>query len=127
MSGINIMTQYQHYFGVADIGGATGLIFSLFYAGAMVGIAGGPFLSDRFGRRMPIIVGSIVALCGAIIQATSFSSNIHLQFCLTGQSNNFELLDSFSDLDPQCVSPMVLCLPSKWLTLSGADVSEVFS
>jgi len=68
------MTQYQSYFGVAALGGATGLIFSLFYAGAMVAIATGPFLADKFGRRMPIIVGSLVALAGAIIQASSQSS-----------------------------------------------------
>jgi MFS family permease len=74
MSGINVMSQYQSYFGTIALGGATGLIFSLFYAGALVGIACGPYLADRFGRKMPIIVGSIVALCGAIIQATSMSS-----------------------------------------------------
>ena len=74
MSGINIMPQYQKYFGVAAIGGSTGLIFSLFYAGAMVAIAFGPVLSDKFGRKMPIIVGSIVALIGAIIQVAAINS-----------------------------------------------------
>jgi MFS family permease len=74
MSGINIMPQYQQYFGVAALGGATGLIFSLFYAGAFVAIAIGPFLADKFGRKMPIMVGSSVALVGAIIQASSQSS-----------------------------------------------------
>jgi MFS family permease len=74
MSGINIMPQYQSYFGVEALGGATCLIFSLFYAGVFVAIAIGPFLADRFGRKMPIIVGSIVALAGAIIQASSQNS-----------------------------------------------------
>jgi len=78
MSGINVMTTYQHYFGVAAIGGATGLIFSLFYAGAFVAIAMGFFIADRYGRKMPIIVGAIVSLCGAIISATSMSSAIPL-------------------------------------------------
>jgi dipeptide/tripeptide permease len=79
------MTQYQTYFGVAALGGATGLIFSLFYAGAMVAIAMGPFIADRYGRRMPIIVGSIVALCGAIIQASSQSSKrlCYISNCLS--------------------------------------------
>ena len=80
MSGVNVMTQYQNYFGVASLGGATGLIFSLFYAGALVAIAVGPFLADRFGRKMPIIVGSLVALAGAIIQASSQSSKF-LSYC----------------------------------------------
>jgi MFS family permease len=78
MSGINIMATYQHYFGVAEIGGATGLIFSLFYAGAFVAIAMGFFIADKWGRRMPIIVGAFVALGGAIISATSMSSMILL-------------------------------------------------
>jgi len=73
MSGVNVMSQYQSYFGTIALGGATGLIFSLFYAGAFVAIAIGPFLADTFGRKMPIIVGSIVALCGAIIQVSSMS------------------------------------------------------
>jgi MFS family permease len=79
MSGINVMPYYQSYFGVASLGGATGLIFSLFYAGALVGIASGYWLADRWGRKMPILVGSVVALCGAIIQASSFSSISHSQ------------------------------------------------
>jgi MFS family permease len=78
MSGVNVMPQYQNYFGVAALGGATGLIFSLFYAGAFVAVAIGPFVSDTFGRRMPIIVGSLVALAGAIIQASSQSSKLFL-------------------------------------------------
>ena len=78
MSGINVMTTYQHYFGVAAIGGATGLIFSLFYAGAFVAIAMGFFIADKWGRKMPIIIGAIVSLGGAIISATSMSSMILL-------------------------------------------------
>jgi MFS family permease len=73
MSGVNVMVQYQSYFGVASLGGATGLIFSLFYAGAFAAIVTGPFLADKWGRKMPIKVGSIVALAGAIIQASSQS------------------------------------------------------
>jgi MFS family permease len=73
MSGINVMVQYQSYFGVQALGGATGLIFSLFYAGAFVAVVSGPFLADKWGRKLPIQVGSIVALCGAIIQASSQS------------------------------------------------------
>ena len=80
MSGINVMSQYQSYFGTIALGGATGLIFSLFYAGAFVGIACGPILADKFGRKMPIIVGSVVALCGAIIQASSQNSNLLQRF-----------------------------------------------
>jgi MFS family permease len=67
------MTQYQSYFGTKALGGATGLVFSLYYAGAMVSALFGPFLSDTYGRKMPIIVGSVIALIGAIIQASSFS------------------------------------------------------
>src|SRR2546423_1729213 len=73
MSGVNVMVQYQTYFGIASLGGANGLIFSLFYAGAFAAIVTGPFLADKWGRKMPIKVGSIVALAGAIIQASSQS------------------------------------------------------
>jgi len=78
MSGINVMPAYLRYFGVASIGGATGLIFSLFYAGAFVAIAMGFFIADRYGRKMPIIVGAIVSLAGAIISASSMSSTVPL-------------------------------------------------
>ena len=83
MSGINVMVQYQSYFGVASLGGATGLIFSLFYAGAFVAVATGPFLADKWGRKLPIQFGSAVALCGAIIQASSQSSTFHFRWKLT--------------------------------------------
>jgi MFS family permease len=70
MSGINIMPHYKSCFGVAALGGTTGLIFSMFYAGALVGIESGYWLADHWGRKMPILVGSVVALCSAIIQAS---------------------------------------------------------
>jgi MFS family permease len=83
MSGINVMTQYQSYFGTIALGGGTGLIFSLFYAGAFAAIVTGPFLADKWGRKCPIIVGSSVALAGAIIQASSQSSIIRHEGNLT--------------------------------------------
>ena len=73
MSGINVMPQYQNYFTLSAIGGGTGLIFSLYYAGAFVAAATGPFMADARGRKTPLYVGAFFALAGAIIQATSMS------------------------------------------------------
>ncbi|KAH8802497.1 general substrate transporter [Xylogone sp. PMI_703] len=71
MSGVNIMPEYLKYFGAHSIGGGTGLIFSLFYAGAFIAVIMGYFLSDYFGRRAAMFVGAAFALVGAIIQASS--------------------------------------------------------
>ena len=73
LSGINIMPQYQSYFGTTALGGATGLIFSLFYAGSFAAVILGYYLSDKFGRRCPMFVGASIALLGAILQASSHS------------------------------------------------------
>ena len=73
LSGVNVMPQYLSYFGQQALGGSTGLIFSLFYAGAFVSVLTGPILCDRFGRRAPIFVGGIIALIGAIVQVTSMN------------------------------------------------------
>lgn len=73
MSGVNIMPQYQTYFGTSSIGGSTGLIFSLFYAGAFIAVPMGFFLSDYFGRRAAMFTGASFALIGGVIQASSMS------------------------------------------------------
>jgi len=71
LSGINVMPQYHKYFSASSLGGATGLVFALYYAGSFVSAVTGPFLADRYGRRCPLVVGAIFALIGAIIQVTS--------------------------------------------------------
>lgn len=73
MSGINIMPQYLHYFGAKSIGSSTGLIFSLFYAGAFIAVIMGFLLCDFFGRRAAMFAGAGFALVGAIIQASSMN------------------------------------------------------
>ena len=87
LSGVNVMPQFQSFFGSTSIGGATGLNFSLYYAGncttipgratnwgqgAFVAVATGPFMADFRGRKFPLYVGGIFAFIGAVVQATSF-------------------------------------------------------
>src|SRR5579859_3317452 len=115
MSGVNVMVQYQSYFGVASLGGATGLIFSLFYAGAFAAIVSGPFLADTWGRKMPIKVARSLPW-----QVPLFKPHLSL-------SNNSVQPGLFSVTDRHYVLHMVRSTPLRWLILSGEAVLVVFS
>ncbi|KZW03364.1 general substrate transporter [Exidia glandulosa HHB12029] len=74
MSGINAMTQYQHYFGLAEAGPKTGIVFGIYTIGNLVGAFPASYLPDRIGRRYTMFFGNLVLVIGAILTATANSS-----------------------------------------------------
>ncbi|EJD53532.1 putative MFS lactose permease [Auricularia subglabra TFB-10046 SS5] len=68
MGAITAMPYYKDYFkGAADFTAGTGLIFSIYTVGQIVGgLVSGP-ISDRLGRRGGMFVGCMILVVGTII------------------------------------------------------------
>ncbi len=49
-----------------------GFITSIYELGCMVGCLGSFLFSERYGRRAPIFVGTILIIVGAVIQTASY-------------------------------------------------------
>lgn len=75
MAGINATEDYQSYFNISEIGAKTGLIFSMYTIGNIIGsFFSGPF-TDNWGRRWGMFIGSAIILLGTAIQAPSTSTS----------------------------------------------------
>ncbi|CAZ80212.1 unnamed protein product [Tuber melanosporum] len=71
MGGINAMKTYQMYFNMKDVGSSTGLVFSIYTIGNIVGsFFCGPF-TDWWGRRWGMFIGASIIILGTCIQAPS--------------------------------------------------------
>ncbi|KAL7270835.1 hypothetical protein RUND412_006444 [Rhizina undulata] len=73
MGGINAMGTYQRYFHMSDVGSSTGLVFSIYTIGNIVGsFFCGPF-TDWWGRRWGMFIGAAFIILGTCIQAPATS------------------------------------------------------
>ncbi|TDL18995.1 general substrate transporter [Rickenella mellea] len=71
MTAINIMPYYQSKFNAGEVGSGTGIIFSVYTIGGLVGPwVAGP-ITDRFGRRGGMFVGSLIIMMGSAVIASS--------------------------------------------------------
>jgi len=71
MGSINSIPEYTHYYGIAEDGSAsTGIIFSIFQIGQMVG-ALFIWLADWRGRRLSIFIGVCGVVVGTIVTSTA--------------------------------------------------------
>lgn len=69
MGGINAMKSYQDYFKMTTTGSKTGLVFSIYTIGNIVGsFFCGPF-TDWWGRRWGMLIGASIIIAGTCIQA----------------------------------------------------------
>lgn len=66
-STINAMDQYKAYFHKQETGSSTGFIFAIYTVGSMVGALVTGLISDTFGRRAGMGIGSIILMVGAIV------------------------------------------------------------
>ncbi|KAH8118263.1 general substrate transporter [Phellopilus nigrolimitatus] len=71
MTTINIMPFYQNRFNAGIVGSTTGIIFSVYTIGGLASpwIAGP--ITDRFGRRGGMFIGSIVICIGSAVIASA--------------------------------------------------------
>lgn len=71
MGSINAVPEYQSYYGLGSSGAAsTGLVFSIFQIGQMVGSLF-TWLNDWQGRKLPIFGGCFGVVISTIITAVA--------------------------------------------------------
>jgi MFS family permease len=71
MSSINAMPQFHGEFGTEMEGSGTGLLFSIYSVGNLVGAAVAAPASDTYGRRFGMFIGSLFIVIGAVLEAAA--------------------------------------------------------
>lgn len=85
MGSINALPEYTAYYGLGSEGASTtGLVFSIFQIGQMIG-ALFVWVCDWQGRKITVIVGSFMVCCSAVFTALapSLSSFIAARFLIS--------------------------------------------
>ncbi|KZT12891.1 general substrate transporter [Laetiporus sulphureus 93-53] len=72
--GASAMTSFEDYFSVHG-GSKQGLIAASYVIGNMVGSLGAGQISDKWGRRYGMGIGSFICLVGAVFQAAAHNTN----------------------------------------------------
>lgn len=107
MTAINAMPHYQNKFNSGYLGSNTGLIFSIYTIGGMVGPWFAGPIADRWGRRAGMFVGAWIICLGTAIIA---SSNHRNQFI----AGRFILGFGVSVLTTSAPSYCVEICPPQW-------------
>ncbi|KFA69793.1 hypothetical protein S40285_02453 [Stachybotrys chlorohalonatus IBT 40285] len=74
-NGMQSMTPWREEFGY-PAGPKLGLLATVQTIGSIASMPIAPYVSDRFGRRWPIFVGSIIVVVGAIVQCMATSTGM---------------------------------------------------
>ncbi|KAF8579025.1 putative MFS lactose permease [Ramaria rubella] len=77
MTGINGMQPYKDTFNSGNSAKSTGITFSIYTIGQMLGALFASHICDKWGRRAGMFVGCVIIICGTAIIA---SSNVNGQF-----------------------------------------------
>ena len=70
MNGLQTLDTWKTYFNNPQ-GGTLGLFNAIQSIGGLAGLPISPYISDRFGRRIAIIIGCVIMLLGAGLQTGS--------------------------------------------------------
>jgi sugar porter (SP) family MFS transporter len=62
--------QWKDYFGDPQ-GSMLGLLGALYQIGSLASIPIVPILTDRYGRKLPIIIGCVIMIVGAVLQGSA--------------------------------------------------------
>ncbi|KAI2628919.1 general substrate transporter [Xylaria nigripes] len=98
LNSVQVFTQWQDYFGHPE-GSQLGLIVALYQIGSVASIPLAPILCDNFGRKLPIIIGCVIMIVGAVLQAAA--RNI-------GEFMGGRVMMGFGNSLAQVASPMLL-------------------
>ncbi|KAJ8125436.1 hypothetical protein O1611_g8202 [Lasiodiplodia mahajangana] len=98
LNAVQVFPQWQNYFGHPE-GSELGLLVALYQIGSVVSIPLAPIFCDNFGRKVPIIIGCVIMIAGAIIQATAST---------IGAFMGGRVLMGFGNSLAQIASPMLL-------------------
>jgi len=74
MNGLQAVAGWQEYFNHPD-GPILGFLIASYSLGTVLGLPFVPFVADRFGRRMSIVIGSIIMMVGAALQTVTQNSS----------------------------------------------------
>ncbi|CAG9991086.1 unnamed protein product [Clonostachys byssicola] len=74
MNGLQTLPQWRQYFGNPE-GALLGLMNSVYPLGKVVSMFVVSYLCDRYGRKLPIIIGLVTCISFAILQG--LSNNLH--------------------------------------------------
>lgn len=74
MNGLQTLPQWRQYFGNPE-GALLGLMNSVYPLGKVVSMFVVSYLCDRWGRKLPIIIGLVTCIAFAILQG--LSNNLH--------------------------------------------------
>ncbi|KAI2633342.1 general substrate transporter [Xylaria nigripes] len=97
-NAVQVSEQWKAYFGSPD-GSPLGLLGSLYQIGSVVSIPIAPILCDNLGRKVPIIIGCVIMIAGAILQAAAHN---------IGAFMGGRALLGFGNSLAQIASPMLL-------------------
>ncbi|KAI8954161.1 general substrate transporter [Xylaria longipes] len=98
LNAVQVFPQWQDYFGHPK-GSELGLLVALYQIGSVVSIPIAPIFCDHFGRKVPIIIGCVIMIAGAITQTTASS---------IGAFMGGRVLMGFGNSLAQIASPMLL-------------------
>ncbi|KAI0391986.1 general substrate transporter [Xylariaceae sp. FL0594] len=98
LNAVQVFPQWQGYFG-KPVGSKLGLLVALYQIGSVVSIPLAPIFCDNFGRKVPIIIGCVIMIVGAVVQGTS--QNL-------GAFMGGRVLMGFGNSLAQIASPMLL-------------------
>ncbi|KAJ5619151.1 hypothetical protein N7510_003135 [Penicillium lagena] len=78
MGAMNSNDRWHSDLGIPKTGGYLGIVTAIYTIGNLVGsFVAGP-VSDRYGRRIGMFVGSVVVLVGAIVMSTAQTSGAYM-------------------------------------------------
>lgn len=89
MNGLQTLTQWREFFGHPE-GAVLGLMNAVYPLGKVVSLPLVTFVSDRFGRKIPLIVGLVACVAFSIMQglAQNFATFVTAR-ALLGFSTSF--------------------------------------
>jgi len=73
INGLQAVAGWQEYFNRPN-GPILGFLIAAYSLGTILGLPFVPFVADRFGRRMSIVIGSIIMAVGAVLQTATQNS-----------------------------------------------------
>ncbi|KAI8138061.1 general substrate transporter [Fennellomyces sp. T-0311] len=71
MSGVNISPDYINVMGLRGRDALLGGVVAVYYAGTLVGALMGGWIGDKIGRIKTVVVGSLIAIIGAVLQTSA--------------------------------------------------------
>ncbi|KAI1824501.1 general substrate transporter [Xylaria intraflava] len=98
LNSVQVFPQWESYFNNPQ-GSQLGLLVALYQIGSVVSIPLAPIFCDNLGRKPPIILGCVVMIVGAILQATAHN---------IGTFMGGRILMGFGNSLAQIASPMLL-------------------